>query len=200
MLVIGLTGPSGAGKGAVGTILEEYGIPVIDADAVYHALLIPPSPCLDALCEAFGDDILTPEGGLNRRRLGEIVFSDPDALQRLNTVSHAFVMAELRNQLKKLRAKDLRAAVIDAPQLFEAEADKDCNIIVSVLSDKRTRLERIMARDGIDAEAALRRMDAQRSDEFFRTHSNYIIENNGNLDLLRPQIHRILLETGVLSP
>ena len=200
MLVIGLTGPSGAGKGAVGTILEEYGIPVIDADAVYHALLIPPSPCLDALCEAFGDDILTPEGGLNRRRLGEIVFSDPDALQRLNTVSHAFVMAEIRNQLKKLRAKDLRAAVIDAPQLFEAEADKDCNIIVSVLSDKRTRLERIMARDSIDAEAALRRMDAQRSDEFFKTHSNYIIENNGNLDLLRPQIHRILLETGVLSP
>lgn len=200
MLVIGLTGPSGAGKGAVGAILGEYEIPVIDADAVYHALLIPPSPCLDALCDAFGDDILTPEGNLNRRRLGEIVFSDHDALQRLNTISHAFVMAEIRNQLKKLRANDLRAAVIDAPQLFEAEADKDCNIIISVLSDKRMRLERIMARDGIDAEAALRRMDAQRSDEFFRTHSNYIIENNGNLDLLRPQIHRILLETGVLTP
>ena len=198
MLVIGLTGPSGAGKGSVGAILREYEIPVIDADAVYHSLLIPPSPCLDALCEEFGETILSLDGSLNRRKLGEIVFSSSESLQKLNEISHRFVMEDIRNRLKKLRAKDIRAAVIDAPQLFEAEADKDCNIIISVLADKRLRLERIMERDGIDTESALRRMDAQKSDAFFRTHSNYIIENNGNLDLLRPQIHRILLETGVL--
>lgn len=200
MLVIGLTGPSGAGKGAVGTLLSEHQIPVIDADAVYHGLLAPPSPCLDALRERFGESILLPEGTLNRRALGAIVFSDPEALQDLNKITHGFVMAKIRKELDALRQKDTPAAVIDAPQLFEAEADKDCNVIISVLADKKLRLERITARDGIDAETALRRIEAQKNDEFFRTHSDYVLENNGNLDLLRPQIRQILLETGVLSP
>ena len=200
MLVIGLTGPSGAGKGAVGAILSEHQIPVIDADAVYHGLLVPPSPCLDALRERFGDAVFTPDGLLNRRALGEIVFSDPNALKDLNRIAHGYVMEEIRNQLKLLQKRNIPVAVIDAPQLFEAEADKDCNLIVSVLADKRIRLERIMARDGIDAESALRRIEAQKSDEFFRTHSNYVLENNGNLDLLRPQINKLLLETGVLTP
>ena len=200
MLVIGLTGPSGAGKGVVGQLLAEYRIPVIDADAVYHGLLVPPSPCLNALRERFGNEILLPDGTLNRRALGAMVFSDPEALKDLNRIAHGFVMAEIRKELRALRAKDIPAAVIDAPQLFEAEADKDCNIIVSVLADKRLRLERIMKRDGIDAESALRRIEAQKSDEFFKTHSNYVLENNENLDLLRPQVTRILLEMGVLTP
>ena len=200
MLVIGLTGPSGAGKGTVGAILAEYHIPVIDADAVYHELLIPPSPCLDALRERFGSAVLFPDGALNRRALGEIVFSDPNALKDLNRIAHGYVMEEIRNQLKLLQKRNIPVAVIDAPQLFEAEADKDCNLIVSVLADKRIRLERIMARDGIDAEAALRRMEAQKNDEFFKTHSDYVLENNGNPDLLRPEIQKILLETGVLTP
>lgn len=200
MLVIGLTGPSGAGKGAVGDLFKEHGIPVIDADAVYHGLLVPPSPCLDALKERFGENILLPSGGLNRKKLGEIVFSDAEALNDLNKIAHGFVMQEIRRQLSELRKQNLPAAVMDAPQLFEANAEGDCNLIVSVLADKRIRLERIMARDGIDAESALRRMEAQKSDAFFKTHSNYIIENNGNPDLLKPQVERILLETGVLSP
>ena len=200
MLVIGLTGPSGAGKGAVSSLFSEYGIPVIDADAVYHGLLVPPSPCLNALQARFGEQILLPDGGLNRKKLGEIVFSDPDALLDLNKIAHGFVMDEIRRQLSELRVQNCPAAVMDAPQLFEAEADKDCNLIVSVLADKRIRLERIMARDGIDAASALRRMEAQKSDEFFRSHSNCILENNGNLDLLRPQVERLLRESGVIAP
>ena len=200
MLVIGLTGPSGAGKGTVGCLFKEHGIPVIDADAVYHGLLAPPSPCLDALKERFGENILLPSGGLNRKKLGEIVFFDAEALNDLNKIAHGFVMQEIRRRLDELRKQNLPAAVMDAPQLFEANAEGDCNLIVSVLADKRIRLERIMARDGIDAESALRRIEAQKSDAFFRTHSNYIIENNGNPDLLKPQVERILLETGVLSP
>lgn len=200
MLVIGLTGPTGAGKGTVGAIFSEHSIPVIDADAVYHELLIPPSPCLDALKERFGEQILLPDGSLHRKKLGEIVFSDPEALKDLNKIAHGFVMAEIRRRLEELRSKNLPAAVMDAPQLFEANAQRDCNLIVSVLADKRIRLERIMARDGIDADAALRRIEAQKNDDFFRTHSDYIVENNGNPDLLKPQIERILLETGVLSP
>jgi dephospho-CoA kinase len=155
---------------------------------------------LDALCTEFGASILTSDGTLNRKKLAEIVFGDPNALQRLNELSHRFVMEEIRNQLKKLRNQDRLAAVIDAPQLFEAGADRDCNLVISVLADKRLRLERIIERDGIDAESAMRRIDAQRSDEFFRTHSNYIIENNGSIDHLRPEVKRILAEMGVVAP
>ncbi len=199
MLVIGLTGPTGSGKGMVAEQLRGFGLPVIDADAVYHSLLIPPSACLDELTERFGQEILTSDGILNRRTLAGIVFSDTAALNDLNAIAHRHVMEQIHRELERLRAENARAAVIDAPQLFEAGAERDCNIIVSVLADARLRMERIMRRDGIDAETASRRMSAQKSDTFFRTHSDYVIENNENPELLLPTVRRILSETGVLT-
>lgn len=197
MLVIGLTGPTGSGKGTVAQLFADFGLSVIDADEVYHNLLLPPSPCLDELTERFGTDVLHPDGTLNRRALGAIVFSDAQALADLNHITHRFVMERIRLELDRLRALNTPATVIDAPQLFEAGADRDCNVIVSVLADTALRMERIMRRDGIDSEAAKRRIEAQKSDAFFRSHSDYIIENNENLNLLLPAVERILLETGV---
>ena len=199
MLVIGLTGPSGAGKGEVGRIFSAYGIPVIDADNVYHRLLLPPSSCLKELTEEFGGEILTPTGELDRKKLSAIVFASPAALQTLNHIAHRYVMEEIRRQLELLRRTGARAAVLDAPQLFEAVADKDCGTIISVLADKGIRLERIMARDKIDAESAMRRINAQRSDDYFRTRSDYVIENNGSTEHLLPKVRKILLELGVIE-
>lgn len=199
MLVIGLTGPTGAGKGRVAETFASFGLPVIDADAVYHALLVPPSPCLEALCARFGETILSDDGRLNRRALGTIVFSDPDALADLNTIAHRYVMDAIRAKLADLRQKNTPAALLDAPQLFEAGAERDCNIVVSVLADAPIRMERIMQRDGIDREAAQMRMAAQKSDEFFRLHSDYVIENNNSPEILSEAVKRILTETGVLS-
>lgn len=199
MLVIGLTGPTGAGKGAVATIFEGYGIPVINADRVYHELITPPSSCLQELVEIFGKEILLPDGSLNRRALASIVFSDPAARETLNTVTHRYVMEEIKTRMEHLRREGVPVAALDAPQLFEAGAHKACGAVVSVLAERQTRLERIVARDSITPEAAMRRILAQKSDEFFKTHSDYIIENNGNIDLLTPQVHRILAELGVIS-
>lgn len=198
MLVIGLTGPTGAGKGRVSSLFEAFGLPVINADDVYHQLLIPPSLCLDELAEHFGHEILNLDGTLNRHALGEIVFSDAEALQTLNTVTHHYVMAEIRRMLDRLRREDRIAVVIDAPQLFEAGAERDCNVIVSVLADKTIRLERILQRDKISPEAAMQRIESQKSDDFFRSHSDYIIENNDTGDNLLPHVRRILSEMGVL--
>ncbi len=198
MLVIGLTGPSGAGKGVVAELLREHGLEVIDADRVYHSLLIPPSSCLNALCERFGNAILATDGTLDRKVLGSIVFSDPAALKDLNTIAHRFVMDAIRNRLQSLRQAGTVAAVIDAPQLFEAGAEADCDVVLSVLAEKEVRIQRIVRRDSIPPEAALQRIRAQKSDEFFRTNSDYIIENHGTVEQLRPQVRRILLETGVL--
>ena len=199
MLVIGITGPSGAGKGEVSRLFGKYGLPVIDADQVYHQLLIPPSDCLNQLVARFGREILQADGTLNRKQLGEIVFSDTESLEELNRITHTFVMREIRRRLEQYRAYGVVAAVLDAPQLFEAGANADCNIIVAVLANKELRLERILRRDGIDPETALRRMDAQRSDEFFRAHADYTVENNGNTDLLIPTVRKILSELGVLQ-
>lgn len=182
MLVIGLTGPSGAGKSAVSELFEKFGLPVISADEVYHRMLVPPSPCLNSLTERFGRDILKSDGTLDRPMLGTIVFSDPAALEDLNRISHRFIMEEIKHQLDQLRRKNTRAAILDAPQLFEAGANRLCSAVVSVLADKSLRLERILQRDHIDAERALRRFQAQKSDEYFRAHSDYIIENNSSVN------------------
>ncbi len=199
MLVIGLTGPSGAGKGEVSTLFASYGLPIINADHIYHELLSPPSSCLKELTEEFGSEILTPSGELDRSHLSSLVFSDPMALARLNSIAHRYVMEEIRRQLRHLRKRGISAAVLDAPQLFEAGADRDCATVVSVLAKKEIRLERIMARDGISAQNALQRINAQKSDEYFRAHSDYVIENNDSLDHLRPIVEKILLEVGVID-
>jgi dephospho-CoA kinase len=198
MLVIGLTGPTGAGKGEVANIFKRYGIPVINADRVYHELITPPSSCLQELTEEFGKEILLPDGSLNRRALGGIVFSDPAARERLNTITHRYVMEEVKTQMERYRREGVPVAVFDAPQLFEAGAQRACGAVVSVLADRGLRLERIMARDNITAEAAMRRILAQKSDEFFKTHSDYIIENNGTVETLAPQVHRVLTALGVI--
>lgn len=199
MLVIGLTGPTGAGKGEVASIFEKYKIPVINADRVYHELISPPSSCLQELVECFGKEILLPNGSLDRRALGGIVFSDPAARERLNTITHRYVMEEVETRMEQLRRAGVPIAVFDAPQLFEAGAHRACGAVISVLADRGLRLERIMARDNITAEAAMRRILAQKSDEFFKTHSDYIIENNGAIETLAPQVHRILVELGGIS-
>ena len=199
MLVIGLTGPSGAGKGEVSTLFASYGLPIINADRIYHELLSPPSSCLKELTEEFGGGILTPSGELDRPKLSELVFTDPTALTRLNSIAHRYVMEEIRRQLKNLRQKETAAAVLDAPLLFEAGADRDCTTIVSVLAKKELRLERIMMRDGISLQKAMQRINAQKNDDYFRTHSDYVIENNASVDHLRPDVEKILREMGVIE-
>ena len=200
MLVIGLTGPTGAGKGAVAEIFEKrYKIPVIDADRVYHELITPPSTCLQELVEFFGKDILLPNGHLDRRALGSIVFNDSALREQLNTITHRYVMEEVQARMERYRMDGVPVAVFDAPQLFEAGAHRACSAVVSVLADRGIHQERIMMRDNITAEAAMRRILAQKSDEFFQANSDYIIRNNETLELLVPQIHRILTELGVIS-
>lgn len=199
MLVIGLTGPSGAGKSTVSRLFASFGLPVLDADEIYHALLIPPSECLNDLTAQFGRQILRGDGTLDRPALGRLVFDHPEALERLNAVSHRHVLREVRRRLRTLRDEGVTAAVLDAPQLFESGADRDCSVIVSVLADAELRVHRILLRDGISREDAMRRIRAQRPDSFFRAHSDYVIENNGNAESLLPQVRRILRETGVAS-
>ena len=200
MLLIGLTGPSGAGKSTVGKLFASFGLPVLNADDIYHTLLTPPSECLSDIAACFGQEVIQPNGALNRKALASIVFNDPHELEKLNHITHSHVLRDFRRQLKKIRDAGIPAAVFDAPQLFESGANQECNIVVSVLAEEETRVQRIIARDGISRQAALERIHAQKSDHFFKTHSDYVIENNVNTDALISQVQNILRETGVLTP
>ena len=199
MMTIGLTGPTGAGKGTVASLLAKYGIPSIDTDAVYRELLVPPSPLLDELAAAFGREVIAEDGGLDRAVLASKVFAPGQEaeLERLNAIAHPHILGEVRRRLASYAQQSEtgdgpRAVVVDAPQLFESGYDRECDIICSVLAPKPKRLARIMERDGITEERAKARMNAQRSDSFYRK-AGYTVVNDGDLSKLENEVKRFYL-------
>lgn len=194
--ILGLTGPSGAGKGVVAQHLRDaHGFAWIDTDAVYHDLTKAPSACLDELTEAFGTGILQ-NGALHRPALAAIVFS-PDAkdkLELLNQITHKHVLAVTAQRIEHARQNGARGAIIDAPLLFESGADATCTHTLAILADKETRKVRIMARDGLSEDAAQKRLDAQKPDAYFIEKADFIIENNGNVQALRMQADTLAKE------
>lgn len=201
MKIIGLTGPSGAGKGETSRIFLQYGIPAVDTDAVYHQLLADPHhPCTRELSEAFGRTILDTAGLVDRKLLAQAVFGQqntPALLHTLNAITHKYIMAETRMMLHGYEKSGVRAALIDAPQLFEARAERECDLVIAVLAPRELRLARIIARDGITAEAAARRIDSQKDDAFFQTRCDAVLINNGDLPALEEQIRAFLIKFNV---
>ena len=194
MLVIGLCGGSGSGKGTVCSLFSKHGIPSIDTDAVYRELTASNSPCTQALKDAFGNEIISESGALNRKALSKLVFCGSDSkekLRTLNQISHKFILEETRSRLKAYNEKGYQAAIIDAPVLFESGFDMECDIIISVIADTDIRLSRIMMRDNIDKEAAEARMAAQLSNDELISHSNIVIENNSNFIDLEKRINEV---------
>lgn len=194
MLTIGLTGPSGAGKGTIASLFAVYGIPSVDTDAIYHALLVPPSDCLHELAERFGDNILSADGTLNRKALAALVFAPGHEtdLADLNAISHRHVLFEVRRILDVYREQGKPAVLVDAPQLFESGFDAECHHILSVLAPRDIRLARIMARDGLDEERASARLNAQKPDEFYRAHSDAVVYNHGEARAMEADVRRLL--------
>ena len=194
MLTIGLTGPSGAGKGTVASLFAAHGVPSIDTDKVYHDLLIPPSACLDELSARFGTGILTPDGMLNRGALAAIVFAEGHGtdLADLNTITHRHILAKTREMLAAYAAQGVPAVLVDAPQLFESGFDAECGFILSVLAPYELRLSRIMARDGLDETRAKARLDASHTDDFFRERSDAVMINDGALDAMEAEVRCLL--------
>ena len=194
MITVGLTGPSGAGKGVVASLFAKRGIPSIDTDAVYHALLIPPSPCLDALAERFGSKILHSDGTLNRSALAAVVFAPGHEadLADLNRIAHAHILAQVRLTLTDYARQGVPVVLVDAPQLFESGFDGECDVILSVLASREIRLKRIAERDGLSAEAANARLNAQKDDAFFAAHSHEILYNDGSAARLEDAVERLL--------
>lgn len=186
MLVIGLCGSSGAGKGYVCEKLSQYGIACIDTDKVYRRLVVADSPCLKELCSFFGDEILKSDGSLDRRELSKRVFEGENASSRLkvlNTVTHRYIRAKVEKMLIDLAKKGTVGAVIDAPVLFESGFDDMCDVTVLVSAPEAVKLKRIVARDRIKLEKAQARMRSQIPDQRLRELCSYEIVNDGESDV-----------------
>ena len=179
MKIIGITGPTGAGKTTALNALTALGARVIDADAVYHELREESAPMREALLERFGVSILDGRGKIDRKRLGNVVFGDPAALADLNAVTHRFVTAEIERQEEAAAHEGCPAVAIDAIALIESGVAARCDAVVGILAPKELRVERIMAREGISEAYARRRVEAQQGDEFFRAGCTHILVNDG---------------------
>ena len=194
MVVIGLTGGSGCGKGYICKIFSDFGIKSADADKIYHDIVsIPDSPCLAELSGYFGSEILKPDGSLNRSKLSQIVFASgaEKKLKYLNETTHKYVLNDCRKWPAERKANGDEIALIDAPMLFESGFDKECDFVISIIADYDQRVKRLKERDGITETQIKARINVQHTDNFFKDNSDYIILNNDGLDI-RGQISEIL--------
>lgn len=184
MRIIGVTGPSGAGKSLLSEAFAKRNIPVIDADALYHSLLVPPSECLDAIKATFGESVISPDGTLDRAALGAIVFSSEEKLALLNETVLSRVLVRIRELIATYGEQGAIAVAVDAPTLIESGFDLECDFVISVLAPKSDRIERIMARDSISREKAELRINAQKDDGFYISASSEVLINDGSQEHL----------------
>ncbi len=191
MKIIGLTGQTGAGKSTVAAWLRAHGTVCIDADRVSRAVTEPGTAALKEVIAAFGKEMLSADGTLNRRALGSLVFADEAKRKQLESILFPHIIADIRRQLEKAEKNGAAVAVLDAPTLFESGLDKICTRTVGVVADENRRYERIVSRDGLTADAAKARMNAQKSEAFFRTHCDEVIENNGDREALEKRIREV---------
>jgi dephospho-CoA kinase len=188
MLVVGLTGNIGSGKSTVARLLGVRGIPVIDADLLAREATAPGSPALAAIVARWGPGVRAPDGSLDRAALRHIVFASAAERTALDAIVHPAVEARRSALLAEARARGDRVQVCDIPLLFEAGLADRMDTILLVDAPRDVRLERIVRDRGLTRDDAIAMIDAQLPAEKKRARSDYVIENDGTLDVLRIRV------------
>lgn len=181
MIKIGLCGSSGSGKGYVCKKFKAFGVEYIDTDKVYRDIAIGGSDCVNELCAFFGDEIVSPDGLLDRRELSRRVFEGDNAaehLKVLNEITHKYIRYETVRILEENESKGVIATIIDAPVLFESGFDDMCDVTVCVTAPTELKIKRILKRDNIPLEKAKARLQSQLPDEILREKCDYEIVND----------------------
>jgi dephospho-CoA kinase len=191
VLRVGLTGGIGSGKSAVSAMLVERGAVLVDADLNARAVVAKGTPGLAAVVAEFGDDILRPDGELDRERLGRIVFADPDMLARLNAIVHPLVGQESARQTAAAEAGGAPVLIHDVPLLVENNLQGLYDAVVVVAASPATQLDRLTRLRGMTPEDARARIDAQATLADKIAAATYVIDNDGPLEQLAPQVDRV---------
>jgi dephospho-CoA kinase len=188
MRVFGLTGNIGSGKSAVAAMLREAGIPVLDADRISREVTAPGGRAYDAVVRAFGRGIVRNDGSIDRKRLGEIVFSDPASRERLERITHPAILEAMKDAIAEIEREGHRAAVVEATLIHESGRKGLFEAVISVTCDRETAISRLAARDGMSRRQAEARLSAQMDADRKAGASDYVIDNSGGVESTRRQV------------
>ena len=190
-MIIGLTGQSGAGKSTVAALFADGGFRIIDCDALVHALY-EEARYAKKIAEAFGEEFLHEESGaVDRKKLGALVFSDKQALKKLNETVRPLILETILSELARARQEGVNA-ILDAPLLFEYALETTCDTTLGVVCDREIAEKRLFDRDGRSPIEIRGRLSAQHDIAYFRAHCDHILENNADELALKREFDRMM--------
>ena len=192
MLKVGLTGSIAVGKSFVLGVLAELGCRVLNADVTAREVVAPESPGLRAAVDAFGKEILLPDGGLDRAKLGSLIFADEQKRLRLNSILHPFIIAKQDEQMRKWESEDPTGiAVIDAALMIESGGYRRFDKLIVVHCRPEVQLQRLMSRDGLDREQAEQRIKAQMPQEEKKKFADFLIDTSDGFESAQEQTETV---------
>lgn len=195
---IGLTGGIATGKSTVSAMLVQYGAILIDADQVAREVVLPGSPVLSEVFARFGQALRQEDGSLHRKKLGEIIFNDPDARKDLEGILHPPIRSIMRQRMQQFEAEQPnRLVVADIPLLFESGHWEMYEQVLLVYVPEKVQIARLMEREGINKEQARLRISAQMPIEEKRKLADVVIDNSGTLEETKRQVLRFLQGKGL---
>ena len=189
MKIIGITGGVGAGKSTVLAFLRErYDAFVIQADEVGHLVMKPGMECYEPVIRLFGKDVIKNDKTVDRKKVSDVVFGQPDMLQKLNEIIHPAVKRYILRCLEEQKENERKLCVVEAALFLEENYQEFCDEVWYVYTEEEIRIQRLMENRGYSREKSLGIIRNQVSDQVFREHTDYVIENNGDLSDTRRQI------------
>ena len=192
MFVIGLTGGIASGKSTISSMLRKMGLPIVDADVISRRVVEMGSPVLERIKSEFGEGVISPEGALDRKALGQLVFNDSEKLKLLNSITHPAIIEEINRDINALSARGEMLCVLDAPLLIESGINGMADRVVLVYADSKSQVSRLMERDNISRVLALKKISSQMDFEEKRKYADYVIDNSGSLDNTRSQLEKVI--------
>ena len=191
MKVVGLTGGIGSGKSTVAQFLVELGAVAIDTDKIGHEALKPDTEVWREVVATFGRQILTPDGNINRKKLGDIVFGNPESLLKLNRIMHPRIYERVKAQLEGYRQRGVDVVVLEAPLLLEAGWTSLVDEVWITVATESTVLRRLKERVGLSETESLARLRSQLPVEKRVSHADVIINNDGDLHELKAKVKKL---------
>lgn len=178
-LIIGVTGPTGSGKStAIKNIADDKGYCIIDADKIAKQIVEKNKPCLEKLTDEFGETILNQDFSLNRKALANFAFSSEESTNKLNAITHPYIIDTIRNNINKIDDRDKNVVIIDAPTLIQSGADALCDKIIAVTANEDDRLDRIVNRDSLNSKEAKLRIGAGLYIEQYKDNADFFIDTS----------------------
>ena len=191
MLVIGLTGGIGSGKTTAARLFAEKNVPIVDADEITHQLSMPSGKAYPTLKNWFGESAFTATGELDRRKLRQMAFSDPDILNRLEQLFHPLVKASIQEQLKLLSSQHHDYVIVAIPLLIEAQMQELVDRVLIIDAPEAVQLERVTTRDDSDPESIKKILSHQIDRQTRLSYADDILENSGDLSQLKEQVKQL---------